>query len=350
MTTSGDRLARLLALVPYLLAHPGARVADVAQVFGITPNQLASDLKLIWFCGLPGYGPGDLIDVDFTGPDGTSEEDPLDDGTDDSGLPRWNPKTGTVTVRNADTIARPLRLTRDEAVALLVGLRMLADLPGVTSGEVIRRTVEKLRRAAGETLAPEDAERMIVTVDGEARWTAVVREALQVGRRLHLRYYVPGRDEVTERDVDPMRLLVQDGRVYLEGWCRLVGEVRLFLLDRVLAAEVLDAAAQVPATAVPRNVSDGLFQPAPEAPVVTLELEPGGRWVAEYHPCEEVDELPGGRLRVRLRTADARWARRLALLLGPHGRVVDPPELAAAVRADAQAALAAYEAPDPPER
>ena len=74
-----------------------------------------------------------------------------------------------------------------------------------------------------------------------------------------------------------------------------------------------------------------------------MELAVSGHWVAEYYPCESVEELAEGRLRVRLRTPDTRWVRRLALRLGEEGRVVDPPELVAAIRADAAAALAAYE-------
>ena len=62
---------------------------------------------------------------------------------------------------------------------------------------------------------------------------------MAAGRRVHLTYYVPGRDEATERDVDPMRLVLVDGRTYLEGWCRRAEGVRLFRIDRVVAIEVL---------------------------------------------------------------------------------------------------------------
>jgi len=169
-----------------------------------------------------------------------------------------------------------------------------------------------------------------------------VREALATGRRVHLSYYVPGRDEATERDVDPMRLLVVDGRTYLEGWCRRAEAVRIFRLDRVLRIDVLDVAAQVPQQAEPVDVEQGLFRPSPGDMRVVLELSPRGRWVAEYYPCEDVTELGDGRLKVTLRTPDGSWARRLALGLGEDGRVLEPGALAAAVRSDASAALAHY--------
>ncbi len=116
---------------------------------------------------------------------------------------------------------------------------------------------------------------------------AAVTDALSRGRRLHLSYYVPGRDEATERDVDPMRLLVVEGRSYLEGWCRRAGDVRLFRLDRILAVEVLDVASEVPAGAEHVDVDHGLFRPSPQDVVVEFELAPAGRWVAEYYPCDQ---------------------------------------------------------------
>ncbi len=119
--------------------------------------------------------------------------------------------------------------------------------------------------------------------------------------------------------------------------------MRLFRLDRVLAIEVLDEAAAVPAQARPRALDTGLFRPSTDDVLVTLELTAAGRWVRDYYPYESVDELPGDRLLLRLRTPDPRWVRRLALRLGDSGRVVDPPELVEEVRAAATAALMAYE-------
>jgi len=171
---------------------------------------------------------------------------------------------------------------------------------------------------------------------------AQVRDALDRGRRLHMSYYVPGRDEATERDVDPMRLLVVEGRTYLEAWCLRAEAVRLFRLDRVLALTVLDEPASVPAQARPRDVDQGLFRPSDDDVRVELELSVAGRWVAEYYPCERVDELGDGRLLVELRTPDTRLIRRLALRLGDDGRVISPADLAAQIREDATAALAQY--------
>jgi proteasome accessory factor C len=214
-------------------------------------------------------------------------------------------------------------------------------VPGPGEQKVIARTLAKVESAAGEAAAASGA--VAVEVETDSTVAATVLEALTKGKRLHLSYYVPNRDETTERDVDPFRLHVVAGRTYLEGWCRRVEDVRMFRLDRVVDVAVLDVDADPPPEAELRDLSEGLFRPSPDDQIVTLELARTGRWVADYYPCETVHESADGGLRVTLRTPDTRWVRRLALRLGASGRVVAPPELADAVHADAAAALALYD-------
>ena len=314
MSSTAGQLPRLLALVPYLLARPGVRLADVARDFGISEDRLRKDLNLLWVCGLPGHGPGDLIDVEFEGE--------------------------TVTLIEPAGVTRPLRLTVDEALALIVALRALAETPGLDERDAVDRALAKVEQAAGAAAVP--AGRVEIAVEGEERVLPVVQTALEQGRRLHLSYYVPARDETTERDVDPMRLLLVEGRSYLEAWCRRVEGVRLFRLDRVSDVSVLDVPSAPPAEAAPRDLAQGLFRPGPDDLLVTLALRPGAAWVADYHPCESVHEQPDGSLTVRLRARDTAWVRRLLLRLGGQGRVLAPEELAESVRADAARALSAY--------
>lgn len=318
MTGATARLSRLLALVPYLLARQGVPIGEAAREFGISERQLVKDLELLFVCGLPGHLPDDLIEADW--------------------------ESGHVYVSNADAIARPLRLGVDEAVALLVGLRTLAELPGLHDRDAIERAIAKLERAAGDAAAPGG--QVAVEVDGHGRGAilALWHQALALGRRLHLRYHVPARDETTERDVDPMRVVVVDGRPYLEAWCRRAEDVRLFRLDRVVDAKLLDISAAVPEDARHRDFDEGVFQPSPDDLLVTVDLRPAGHWVAEYYPCESIEDLENDVLRITLRTADTRWVERLLLRLGGSGQVVEPADLADRVRSKAMAALAMYDA------
>ena len=314
--TATERLQRLLALVPYVVSRNVVGMAETAAAFGITERELVDDLNMLWCVELRSPDPYCPIDLSYEG--------------------------GEIVVSEAEAIDRPLRLGVDEACALLIALRMLADLPNVGDGSALSRTIAKLEQAAGSAAGP--SAQVAVQVDDVTAQSgaAQVADALSRGRRLHIAYYVPGRDEATERDVDPMRLLVVEGHSYLEGWCLRATAVRLFRLDRILNIEVLDKAAEVPAGAEHVDVDSGLFRPSPGDVQVVFELAAAGRWVAEYYPTEQVEELPDGRLRVRLRTPDTQWVRRLALRLGEDGRLVSPPDLAEQVTADATYALSHY--------
>jgi proteasome accessory factor C len=316
-----ERLPRLLSLVPYLIARPGIRVEEAAADFGISERQLRRDLELLWMCGLPGYGPGDLVDLSFSG--------------------------DTVSVTEDAGMRRPLRLTTAEATALLVALRSLAETPGVADTAAVRRATAKIEHAVGDAtpvgLAVDLGAHDLGAGDpggGEAAGTTIIREALTAGRALRIRYYTAGRDAVSQRTVDPMRLLIADGRSYLEAWCRRAEAVRLFRLDRVDDVVLLDEPAAPPPDAVPTDVSEGAFRARAEHRSAVLELAPEARWVAEYYPVEEVVELAGGRARVLLRYADPDWLVRLVLGLGGGARLLEPAELAEVVGERARTALA----------
>ena len=315
MVTSAERLRRLLALVPYVVSRESVGLAEAAAAFGMTERELVDDLNLVWCVELKAPDPYCPIDLSYEG--------------------------GEISVSQAESIARPLRLAADEASALLVALRMVQDVTG-RSDEALTRLIAKLEAAAGAAGAASAQLAVDIIPNGSAM-TADIRFALAAGRRLHLRHYAQDRDEATERDVDPMRLLVVEGRSYLEGWCRRAEGVRLFRLDRIMELSVLDVPASVPEDAEPVDVDQGLFRPSPSDLLVELELSADARWVAEYYPCEFVTELDEGRLRIGLRTPDTRMVRRLALRLGEVARVISPPELAAEVRDAAAAALAMYE-------
>ncbi|WP_030213119.1 helix-turn-helix transcriptional regulator [Streptomyces bikiniensis] len=309
-----DQTRRMLSLVTYLRERPGAHVADVARAFGITEDELISDLDVLPMCGTSFRG-GDLLDIDTDG--------------------------DRIWWHNPDDVAAPLRLAADEATALLVAARAVATLPGLRESdrEALLRATAKLEAAAGE--AAGASARLSVTFEAEGGVFAEVDRAISERRRLWVRYYSPARDELTEREVDPIRLFAV-GHTYMEAWCRLSEARRTFRLDRVAEIRLLDEPAAPPELEL-RDLSENLVQPSADDPEVVVEVGPGGRWVAEYYPHDRADELPDGGLRITLRTPDPASLRRLALRLGSDGRIVAPAELADSARTAAAAALAAYE-------
>jgi proteasome accessory factor C len=316
LVTSTERLQRLLALVPYVVSRQSVGLAETAAAFGISQRELVDDLNMLWCVELRAPDPYCPIDLSYEG--------------------------GEIVVSQAESIARPLRLAVDEAAALLVALRMLAEMPGLEDRSALNRLIAKLETAAGEAASVSAQVAIEVDSHNDSGYTDTIRDALDRGRRLHLTYYVPGRDESTERDVDPMRLLVADGRPYLEAWCLRAEAMRLFRLDRVLSLAVLDVPSSPPPDAQPVDVDTGLFHPSSDDIRVELELSAEGRWVSEYYPCESVTDLPDGRLRVVLRTPDAGLVRRLALRSGEDLRVLAPSSLVDEIREAATAALAQY--------
>jgi len=315
MVTSAERLRRLLALVPYVASRKVVGLAETAETFGMSERELIDDLNLAWCVELRAPEPYCPIDLSY--------------------------EDGEISISQAESIARPLRLAADEASTLLIALRMLAEAGA--DGDAVARLIAKIEGAAGAAGAVSSQISIQIDRPNARGLTATLDAALAAGKRVHLRYYVEGRDEDTERDVDPMRILVVDGRTYLEGWCRRAEGVRLFRLDKVLKADVLDVPASVPADAEPIDVDAGLFRARPSDELAVLELAPDVHWFAERYPCESITELDDGWLRIALRTPDTAWVRRQVLRLGEDARVVAPAALAAEVHDTAAATLALYD-------
>jgi proteasome accessory factor C len=235
---------------------------------------------------------------------------------------------GRIVISNADTIAAPLRLTRAEALTLTVALRALRGAEGVADSTVIERTLAKLDEAAASASGQGGPRVAAVLDDGSPESVrGRVAEALSRGRRVHLRYLVPARDESTERDVDPMRLVSLDGRWYLEGWCHRAEDTRLFRLDRVEEIRVLDIDGTPPEVAVARDLSAGTFVAGPNDHVVTLLLRRGWDWVGEYYPIESAVPAPEGSI-ITLRVGDTEWVRRPGPALGRRSRRAGPARVA----------------------
>lgn len=316
-----EQVNRLLALVPYLQRHGELPIAQVAREFGVSERTIRRDVNVLLFCGLPGLGMGDLIDVDFDALEGEK----------------------VLRLFNADYLTRPLRLDSTEAAALVVGLRTLAEGADESQREVVARTLAKIETAAGEAgnvaaqvdLRPAEAPE-------QARLRIRLTEATADRRQLRLRHRSPVRDEVTERVVDPIAVSTWGGHTYLDAWCHRVEDRRLFRLDRIEQADALSSRVTEQAALEPLDLREGIFRSSPQDQVATLLLTPRARWVVEYYPVEAVEELPDGGLRVRLRVGDPRWLVRLMLQLGDAGRVEEPADLVAAVRSTARQVLDQY--------
>ncbi len=318
-----DQVARLLALVPYLHARGQVRLDEASRALGVPPDQLLSDLKVLLMCGLPGGYPDDLIDVDLDSLEGPEAD-------------------GVIRVTNADYLARPLRLTPTEASAIIVALRALRNGARDDTREVVDRALSKLEAAAAEGADAARIDPGESTADADLAVLGTrLQEAADRQVQVTLTYFVPSRDEESVRVVDPRGIVRAHGFAYLDAWCHSAEAPRLFRLDRIQDAQVLDTPiATTPEP--PRDLADGLFTTSSDATLVTLELDRPARWVVEYYPVEAVRPRRGGRLEVDLVVANDAWLQRLLLRLAPHARVVSPGGQADTFTAAAQAALNLY--------
>ncbi|HSL59542.1 MAG TPA: WYL domain-containing protein [Acidimicrobiales bacterium] len=311
--TAGDRMRRILAIVPWLAAHPGVRVDEVCARFDLTRAALLADLEVLPFIGVPPYTPDTLIQV----------------GIDDD----------RIEVVLAQPFDRPLRLTPEQALALVAAGRAARDLPGADPGDPLQRGLAKLAGALGV-----DPDEVVEVHLGPASTAtlSVLRAAAADRRRLEIDYYSYGRDERTTRQVDPHRVVAEHGRWYLEGHCHRSGGQRLFRVDRIVDVRPLDLTFAPPGPDPDADLE--AYRPAGDDPRVTLVLPPTARWVIEQYPHEGAEERPDGGWTVRLPVSADAWLARLLLRLGPDAAVVaaDDPRHLTLAAASARRVRARY--------
>ncbi|MBW9213528.1 WYL domain-containing protein [Mumia sp. zg.B53] len=320
MSPSAKQIERMLALVPYLRTNDGVPVAEVAEVFGVPRAQIVKDLNVLWFCGLPEAVTGEMIDIDM---------DALE-------------VDGVVYLDNADFLGRPLRLNGYEAASLITALRALRETAGGQDQPAIESALAKLLAATGDSEHGVDAAEVLVD-DAQSAAHERVADALARGRRIHLVYRVESRDELTERDVDPLRLITAEGRLYLEGWCHRADGVRLFRLDRVEGIEVLDAPVAEHEGVERRDYTTHLFEPHEGDAEAIVALHPNALWVRDYVDHAEIGTDDHGWLLIKVVTGDEAWLKRFVLRSAGNVRVVEPRRLAEQVIAETTASLAEYD-------
>jgi len=310
---ASERLRRLLVLVPHVLQHPGAKLTELATLFGSSEGELLDDLNLLFMSGLPPYGPGDLIDVDVS--------------------------DGRVWINMADYFGRPVRLTQSEALALYLKGKALLGAPGLEEAPALRSALEKLEDVLGKDMLEGLTGRVEVGSSGQgARTLAALRRAAQRHERVEIDYYTAARGELTTRRVDPEHVFSAIGHWYVVAWDSNRDEERLFRTDRIRAVR------ETGETFEPRGLAGAgrpLYTRTERDIPVKLFLGPRARWVTEYYETEDV-RRHGDSLEVTLPAKDLPWLAKLVLRLGGEAVVTEPDELRDEVRRTAQDTLARY--------
>ena len=301
-----SRLSRILALIPYVLGTGGAGVVEVMERFGYTEEELARDLETVFVCGLPGYGPGDLMEAFIDGDE--------------------------VVIDAADYFARAPRLTASEAVSLLAaGMAISASGQG---SKALDTAVDKLARA----VVPDAESMLSVDVSGASHMLTELREAAVNRNVVHITYRSLSREEETKREVEPWAVFATMGNWYLQAHCRLVDAERTFRVDRIREIEVLDETFIRPEDVPEAGVG---YTPSDEDIICEISLGPDAGWVPDYYPVEILGSTKN-RTRVRFRSSDTEIPARLLLRLGAHARLLKGDDVARRAREIGQSLLKRY--------
>ena len=258
MSSARERLTRLLSLVPYLDAHPGADLEETAGYFNIDSDTLIDDLQLLFVTGRPGHMPDDLIDASWEG--------------------------GKIYISNAEEVSVPVRLSAEEAGVLVLALELIDTLPGLDT-QAVRTAAEKLRLAAGENLhTPVE----VSPIPADEELMTFLKQAIDAEAAVEIDYYVASRDELTRRSVAPSRL-VPGADWYLDAWCYSAQAPRRFALSSIRS---WNSAVHPPL---------GVGDQQSSAHEVTMTLAPDGAGLADELELSEREYVANGEPSVRIR-------------------------------------------------
>lgn len=286
-----SRLARILALIPYVLDRDGVDIDEVKQRFNYTQDQLTKDLNTIFVCGLPGYGPGDLMEAYVD--------------------------ENEVIIDAADFFSKAPRLTPPEALGLLA-----AGLTVIGSGEgspALESAVQKLTKVT----MPDADSSLVVDVMDHSENVGDLRTAAADHKAVQITYRSVGKEETTERVIEPWSVFTTLGRWYVHGHCRLVDDARTFRVDRIRDIDVLGETFEPPKEIPVPGVG---YAPSEDDISCVIDLKPQARWVLEYYPVEVIDDA-ASRIRIRFHAPDAEVPARLLFRLGEDAGIVDGPEV-----------------------
>jgi len=305
-TRTVTRLSRILALIPYVLDRQAVDVNEIIDRFGYTKVQLTRDLNTIFVCGLPGYGPGDLMEAYM-------DED-------------------EVIIDAADFFTKAPRLTPVEALGLLA-----AGMTVIGSGEG-SPALESAVRKLSKVVMPDADTSLAVDVLDQSQNVGVLRDAASEGRVVHMVYRSVGKEETTEREVEPWSVFATLGRWYVLGHCRLVDDRRTFRVDRIKELELLEETFERPESVPQPGVG---YSPSKDDVTCVLDLAPVARWVLEYYPVEVIRESSQS-TRIRFHSPDAEVPARLLLRLGTDARLVEGSEVAVRTHEIGRSLLSKY--------
>lgn len=200
------RAIRLLDLVPYIVAHPGISITELAKEFSISRDEVLKDLNLLFLCGLPGYTPLELIDISF------DEE--------------------SVVIRDPQNLAAPRNLNESEALIARIALAALEESTPKTSAAYpqIIALREKIAKAFSSSIP---ASAITFTLDKERATLEAIEGAIKQELDLEITYNNVTKDSSSRRSITPISIIAEDKRTLVSAYCHSAKGLRTFNLAQI---------------------------------------------------------------------------------------------------------------------
>ena len=306
------RTARLLDLVPYLHANQGISLDELAEDFGVSTSQIQSDLTTLWMCGLPGYTPLELMDLEF-----------------DSGF---------VTIRNAKTLSRPRKISVEEGLALLLGLELLQQrIP--LDREDLRKGIETLKDKLSISLGIQKAVNVPTGMNNEV--IGPLLEAIKSSSRVEISYHSLYSDHTSSRIISPLLTYDEDGRNYLRAFCFLAMDYRVFRIDRIMDLKILDglhAQVQSDSQRVSIPADTDIKAISYSIKVLNASREAAERFDIDTH----LRQMNTAYLTLDLSSFSREWIQRAVLATGSDVELIKPLEIRKEIAQRAKSLLLRY--------
>jgi predicted DNA-binding transcriptional regulator YafY len=299
----GDsQVARLLDLVPYLTLNQGVALDKIAEDFSTSKSEILADLNTLWMCGLPGYTPLELIDLSFD--------------------------TGFVSIRNAEILSNPRKLSNAEVGAIIIGLSIIRDSIPENSAhsssikELLARLSMKSQLSVPEIIStgiPTDTRNMIYS-------------AMKMSQNIYITYHSSSRDEISTREIIPFSLSQEGNNEYVHSYCYTTQDFRVFRLDRI--SEIRKSERLMDASLTEdRNIEDGYEY--------LIRVLSNARKIAEIFQVRESTKLHAG-VEFSKRAYNSEWIVRTICSLRGSAEIVEPLVTREAISTRAQKALNLY--------
>ena len=295
-----ERTARLLDLVPYISSHQGISLAELAKVFNVDQGQMTSDLTTLWMCGLPGYTPLELMDLNF--------------------------ESGFVTIHNAETLSKPRSITFDEGVALVLGLDLLRSAISPERGDLLERIDLLSQRLAGLINLPSALSATSVVNQDVS---GAIAAALKSRMGLEISYHSLYRDELSTRSIFPIEIVKTDSHLYLSSYCHTASDFRQFRIDRIQTATVQAVQQEIPKSPIQQS-----------SYTCTIKVLTPTREIAERFKQSELHV----NTEFNCQTYSTQWIERSIMASGRAVCLQSPPDIRKSIAVMAQTMLDRYKA------